>query len=470
MNLIDDEVATKQNKKRNIIMIVIFVLIILLLCLCAGIVYLIYDIQNSTEKLVIDGVSTSFSSDMFLHEDDTIYVSIKDFAVLVGYEVYNGDHTSEDSTMGYIQNSYEEASYTLNSNKIYKNLLDTTDYEYYDIEEPVKIENDKLYMSIDGIQIATTCSISYSESTNQYTVYTLEYLTSVYIENYTNVALGKEYGDDYTNQKALLYDMVVVQNTNEYYGVNSVDGTEIIGTKYKAIEFVESSNEFIVTTSDGKMGILTSTGETKISPNYDSIDQLDKDLKLYVVEKNDKYGVINESGTIIIYLEYDQIGVSASDFVGDNVKNKYLLFDNCIPVERDDKWGFFDVSGNQLTSLDYDGVGCAVGSKSYSSASNLLIIPEYEAIIVKQDKLYGLIYATGEELLPCQLDSFYSLTTSGEDVYYMVQDKITVEVIEYLTEELGIEPVTTVTGGEEIENTLNGTTIEENEVTDSNTE
>lgn len=439
MNLIENEEYTKQSKKSKTIMMVIIVCIILLLILSIGLMYMIYDIQKNMIKLTIDTKAiANFSEDIFLFEGDNVYVSVRDFAKLVGYEVYNGDHTSEDTTKGYIQNQYEEASFTLNSNKLYKTLLTGSDNEYFDMENPVKMQNNKLYMSLDGIRIATNTSIGYNASNKQFTVYTLPYLTQYYTERFNDSAVGDEKAD-FSNQKALLYNMIVVKNANENYGVCDLNKKEIIGTKYTSIKFIESTKEFIVTTDDKKMGILLATGATKIQPNYDDIKQIDKDLNLYLVKNNNKYGVINENGNIVIFLEYDNIGIDLAQFASNQIKNQYVLFDNCIPVQRDKKWGFFDKTGKQIIPVEYDGLGCIVGTQNSRTANNLLIIPEYEAIVVEKDKKYGIIDSVGKKLIDCALDAIYSITSSGKDTYYMVQGETTVEVINWL-ERHGMKP------------------------------
>lgn len=436
MNLIENEQQLEKNKKANMLMLIIIVCIILLIVLSAVILYMIQNVQNNTTKLTIDTKQIAkFSEDMFLFENGTTYISIRDFAELVGYKGYKGDYTSEGITKGYIQNNFEEASYTLNSNRIYKKLANSNDNEYYNIEQPVKIQNDKLYMSIDGVRTATNCSIAYNEENKTFTVYTLPYLVQLYGQAIEDAAIIGE-NASYSNQKALLYNMVVVRtldvegNLTGNYGVKKTDGTEIIGTKYKNIKFIESTQEFIVTTENNKMGTVSATGVTKIPIAYDEIRQIDKNLNLYLVKNNNKYGVINQTGNIVIYLEYDQIGVDITQF-GNNensdIKNQYLLFDNCIPVQRDKKWGFFDKTGKQIVEIKYDELGCIRGTQGGTSIQNLLIIPEYEAIVVgnetKNGRKYGLVNSLGQELIACVLDTMYSVTSSGQRIYWMEQVK-----------------------------------------------
>lgn len=425
MNLLENEEVNKRSKFSKVTMAIISVIILILVGIAIWLGFIISDLQKNMVKLTIDAKKIKrFTSEMFLFENDTIYVSIKDFAPLVGYTVYKGDHKSENETMGYIQNAYEEASYTLNSNKIYKQLLTETDNEYYTIEKMVKMENEKLYMSLDGIQIATNSSIAYDETTKQFTVYTLPYLTTYYgAKNKDSVLLDDK--ADYTNKKAILYKMVVVQNANKQYGVRTIDGTEIIGAKYKSIKFMESTQDFIVTSDDNKMGIMSAEGKTKISANYDEIKQIQKDLKLYLVRNEKKYGVINQNENIILHIEYDSIGIDISKYetnftYSNHEKNRYVLFNNCIPVEKNSKWGIFDISGENLIPIEYDEIGCSKGSLN-GSKINLLMIPEYAAIVVRKGNQYGLVNHSGEEILRCVLDSFYIDIETGKALYKMEQ-------------------------------------------------
>ena len=91
--------------------------------------------------------------------------------------------------------------------------------------------------------------------------------------NYTNEIEEAAISEDsnFANQKALLYDMIVVKNTANKYGVNNLKNESIIGEKYREITFVEYSQEFIVKTDEGKVGIITKDGKTKINPDYSSM-------------------------------------------------------------------------------------------------------------------------------------------------------------------------------------------------------
>ena len=421
MDLIENEEMNERRDKTKKIMIAIIVLIVLLLIISGVLLYMIYTINRNTLKMTLDNQNTSFASDMFVVEDGKLYVDIKAFAELMGYETFNGDYKnrySEDTTKCYISSADEIASYSLNSNTMYKKATNNEDYEYFDLEEPVRLINNKLYVIAEGIEIGTNCEIQYNQDNNQISVLSLNYVVNYYASHFSNAVVTDE-EVDFNNKKALLYDLVVVMSPDGYYGVYSTSGQEIIGTKYASISFKEDSKEFTVTTDEGKMGILSADGTTKIEPNYTEIKQISQDLNYYLVSNNEKYGVINQNGNIVIYLEYDQIGIDESNFSTNNIDNPYILFDTCIPVSQNNKWGLFDVNGNQILPLDYDEIGCMIGSQSNRTSNNVVIIPKYKAIVVGKNNKYGIVSTSGDEYVPIILDSVYSITSSGEDTYYM---------------------------------------------------
>ena len=488
MNLIENEEAIKKKKKAKIIMVVIIVLIVILLAVSVFLLYMINEVQRSTLKLNVDNKSTSFASDLFVFEDDKLYVAIKDFGQLMGYTPYNGDYKnrrySETTTECYISTPSEIASYSLNSNTIYKKATLNDDYEYFDLEEPVKLINDKLYVIKDGIEIGTNCIIQYNASNNQISVISLDYLISYYANKFNNAVVINEEAN-FNNKKALRYDLIVFQNTDGLYGVYNADGTEIIGPKYTNIIFKEDSQEFTVTTEENKMGILSIDGTTKIEPNYDEIKQISRDLNYYLVSNNEKYGVINHNGNIVIYLEYDKIGIDESRFNSNGIDNAYILFGKCIPVLQNNKWGIYDTNGNVILPLEYDSIGCVVGTQSNSiSGNNVVVIPQYEGIVVGQGVEYGIFSSDGEQYVPVMLDTVYSQTINGEEKYYMnvtlateengeiVDKQYTYDVDEYFSQFV-IEPPESL---EENVNSLgnngtNETVVDENtEVTNTDTQ
>ena len=488
MNLIENEEYNKRNKKNKTIMIVIIVLIIFLLIICGVLVYLINEVQRNRLKLNVDNVSTNFAEDMFIIDGDTLYVAIKDFASLMGYEVYNGEYKttrySEDTTNCYITNANELAAFSLNSNSIYKKVTANEDFEYFDIDKPVIRRNNKLYISSDGMQIGTNSIITYNAPNNQINVYSLDYIVNTYAEQYPNGTFIEE-DSDFNNKKALRYGLIVVTNTEGYYRVVDTKGQEIIGAKYENISFNEGSQEFTVTTDEGTMGILNIDGSTKIEPNYTEIKKISEDLGYYLVRNDaEKYGVINENGRTVIYLEFDQIGVDQNRFSTNGIENPYILYDNCIPVLQNKKWQLFDVNGNRIQVVDangtvmqeFDQMGCVERTQSNALSTNVLLIPQYEAIVVGIGEEYGIISSLGESYVPVMLDTVYSTTISGETQYYMAftlqvqeNDELVDRQFTYNVDQYFEQYVEVHTSDEEDSNEGTDTNTVDTNTTDTNT-
>ncbi len=446
MQIIGTDIPETEKKSKKLIKIILIIVAILFIISIALICYITY-LKSTEFKFTIDEKSVSATEDLFIFEGDNMYISIKDFATLLDYRAYNGGYRqfSEDTNKCYIENANEVASFELGSRRIYKTPPESqTDYEYFTLQEPVKLIGNKLYTTPEGISIGCNAKIIYSKEKNSITVYSLPYLTQIYIAEYEN----NDIKENFNNQKALLYNMIVLSNTKDHsyssnskYGVYSLDGEEIIGTKYSKIDFVESTQEFIVTTSDKKVGIVTSAGETKVSPQYDELKQIDRDLNLYLATSSGKKGVIEKNGKILIYLEYDEIGVDTSNYSKNDIKNKYLLFDNCIPVKRDNKWGIYDKRGNLILPIEYDSLGCIAGTSNNRSANNVLTIPDIEGIVVCKEiqisnnnkkKYYGIVNSLGKELIPIALETIYSVTLSGREEYTMINDGTSYDVIDWI--------------------------------------
>ena len=427
---------TEEQQKAKRWMKIIGIILVLLLLVVIGLLVLMYYIQTTELKISIDTKSNTALKNVLIFEQDKVYIPIRNFASYVGYNSGNGDYKqySEDLTKCYVESENEIASFGLGSNKIYKILLDgNNDYEYYEIDEPVKMINNQLCTTIEGAEIAFNISISYNKTQNQVTIYTLPYLVSYYTMKFQNAGIA-DTAASFSNQKALLYNMIIVKNENGNYGVQGLNGQEVLGTKYADIKFVQSTKEFIVTTLENKMGIMSYDAKTKISPEYDKIKQIDKDNGLYLVTNNNKQGVVNSNGSIILYLEYDQIGVDTTKYASNKIKNQYLLYNKCIPAKKNGTWELFDKTGRKITEDTYSDLGCNVGTGNATdkNSNSVLLVPEYEGIVVNKNNIYGLINCEGKALLPISLQSIYSITSAGEETYYMVYNNQSRNVIDYI--------------------------------------
>lgn len=460
MNIYESQPNLENDKsKTKKLMIIIGIAIAILFVLSIVLIFYISYIEKNRFKFYIDDTKTSVKSDIVIVDKNknNIYVSLSDIADKIGYSKNNGEYKeqySEDSDKCYLQNKYEAVSYITDSDQIYKAILPTSrnediNYEYFQIDEPVFMNNGKMYTTIDGICKGCNLAYSYNPKNNTLKVYTMDYLAKLYAKSIPESAEIAEQDDlnTYENKKAILYDMVVVKNEAGKYGVKSSSNNTIIGEKYKSISFEEEEEEFIVETDEGKFGIIDKTGKTKITPDYTSIKLISKDRGLYLVSKESstsktQYGIINKNERVIVYIEYEQIGINKSDFPANNIDNQYILFGKCIPVKRSNKWGLLDLNGNTIASLEFDGLGCLSNSSKNNQANSLVVIPEYEAIVVCKDKLYGLYNSSGKELILPLVTDMYVINNSGENQYYLTYQGNTMNVIEYLQNVLGLEPVT----------------------------
>ena len=431
MNIYESQPELENNKtKTKKLMIIIGVAIVILFVLSIGLIFYISYIEKNKFKCYIDGTKISTKSDMIVVDENknNIYVSLEDIADKIGYTKNNGEYKdpySEDVDKCYLQNKYETVSYITESNQIYKAILPESqssdaDYEYFEIDEPVFMSNNKMYTTIDGISKGCNLAYSYNKDNNTLKIYTMNYLSTSYAKTIPESAeiAAQDDVEAYKNKKAILYDMIVVKNASGKYGVKNSSNNTIIGEKYKSISFEEEEEEFIVETDDGKLVSKTSSASKT------------------------QYGIINKNERVIVYIEYEQIGINKNDFPTNEIENPYILFGKCIPVKRSNKWGLLDLNGNTIASLEFDGFGCLSNSSKNNQANSLVVIPEYEAIVVYKDKMYGLYNSSGKELILPLVTDMYVINNSGENQYYLTYQGNTMNVIEYLQNVLGLDPVT----------------------------
>lgn len=435
MNLVEESFKTKKEDKSKKMAKVILVFIVLIVLIIIGIIGTMAYIQSNTMKLTIDGALNEKVKEMLIFQGDKIYVPIKGIASYLGYECYNGEYKdkSEDPSKCYIQGTNEIANFSLNSNKIYKLNLQERDsnYEYFYLDEKVVAYNGELYTTTQGIETAFNVSFEYNPETKRITIFTLPYL----VQGYTSAVLDYGYvelSDNFTNQKAILQNMLVVKKDkeqNKFGVIDATNGNAIIEAKYDKITYLPNSGEFKVE-SNKKVGIITKTKDTRVQLIYDSIELMDSDAGLYLVKRDDKYGVIDTRGNIKIYVEYDEIGIDPDKFEKNDIKNGYILVNNLIPVRKDKLWGLYNKNGKLIVDIEYDSFGYIASSNK--EAMNLLVIPNYNVIVTCSNKKYGLINASGEVVLGTFTDDIYLAIESGENRYYMIHNNNKIDAEGYL--------------------------------------
>ena len=449
MNLYDEDETKKEKKRPSKTKALIIILIILLVFLIAIITTLIIYIMYNPVKIsvYIDGVQKNNFADLLDIQTDEngkteIYFPIKDVAPYFGYIGYKGEYgrASEDNSQCYVINEdYEVAMYTLQSNTIYKlNLQErSSDYDYCKIDRDVFESNGNLYTSIDGLEQGFNLTFSYNEAKKTIRINTLPYLASVYNEDLKTRTLGSygkvELDDKLSNWKAIFDGMLIVKTENSEYGVISTDKYSIIlEPKYDGISYVQYSTDFMIVTNR-KVGLLSKDGKTKINALYDELTLMDRNNKLYRVKKGSNYGVINENEDTILYPEYEKIGIDINDFSVNGVKNGYILLDKLIPVMQDRKWGFFDLTGKTIADFEYDEIGCK--AKNANNVYSLLEIPNYNILIVGKDRKYSFMDTNGDDEVLSYgfiFDEIFMKISSGETSYVMKYNNKDFDVIEYL--------------------------------------
>ena len=81
----------------------------------------------------------------------------------------------------------------------------------------------------------------------------------------------------------------------------------------------------------------------------------------------------------------------------------------------------------------YDSIGYTVSASR--DARNLLVIPDYNLIVVGRDKKYGLINSLGEDIVIMALDDAYMVISGGEKKYYMTYNDNRMDIEEYLEQQ-----------------------------------
>lgn len=424
-----------SEKKKKIMIIggagVIGVIVIMMI-----IIAIISSVNNQKNNLYIDGaLASKLNSNIFYMGDDNVqYVCVEKIAPLLSYEFYNGEYgtASEDRTHCYVKNEYEIAQLEMDSTDVYKTLVsdETSTYDYYRMSYKVKRINDLLYISLPTMQKVFNVKYTYNSDKNSLTIQTLPYL----FNKYNTVAKNAGYyslSEDFSNQKALIQDMMVVLTKERMVGVISTkDNSSIIGTKYNSLTYSEGMQEFIVQ-QNGQYGILYGNTQgtsdvVKVGLEYNSLKLIDNSIGLYLVSNGNKYGVLDKNGKVLINLEYDKIGIENPKlFPTDNLKNGYVLYDYCIPAKQGDEWTLFNINGEIKRSHIYS-FGCVASSSQTSQ--NVLLIPASEGVegivIAEKDVInrvkYGIIDVNGMPRVPTTFDSIYKTVSGGKTEYYML--------------------------------------------------
>lgn len=463
--------STSSKVLLGIIACIILIIILLIL--------LLMNTKQTTFKIYADGqaVAGIDRTTLLTTIDGITYINIEQFAKIVGYEYHRGEYKSSiiENDKCYVEGDKETASFYLNDKKIYKLPVNKQNeqYEEHTVATPTKEINGVMYASIEAVSRAFNVLIS--ETINDFQIYTLSYLISIYNTNVTNWGYTAINEQSFENQKALLYGCLIVKKEGGLYKIIDTNNTkEIVLDRYTSIEFYENTQQFFVKDSANKMGVINLDGTTQIDPMYDSISLLSKEYGLYIVEQDKKYGVVSSEGRSVIYPEYDSIGLNNRSVVD----NKYLLLNQLIPVCKDKKWGAFNVNGNLVFNVEYDEFGYNSNSIEVDGIKEVVqpvvVIERANGVIVKKVDKYGLLDVNGRELVPIAVEGIYAINgIDTEEKYFMlyngeeinlIRRLIDVGLIKEKVEEIPSEDFENTTTGNNITNEVSSTVENQNSV------
>jgi len=380
MNLLDQEVKKKEPKGKKIVLYLLIFSIIALIFLIIMMVALKGN-KSKEATLSVNGIDMRIDNNLLIADQNGVnYISIQKISKAIGYNYLTGEYKqyNEDitNTKAYVENENQIVQFEAGSNKIYKVILNSNlDYEEYNLKNNIIKQNNLLYISLDDVGVGL--NITYLIKDNKILLNTTDNLTQDY-----QASLAQKTNNSYTtvsdsinNKKAISYDMLVVSNENQKWGViNRNNFSTIIGNKYSSLEFVESANVFIAS-DNNKYGVISKKPNQApiIDLNYEEVSVVSNSPLCYQVKLAGRYGIINKDGIPIINNDYDSTGYVSQNHIEQSV-------------------------------LTIEGVG--------KDNANALVV-------CKQGK-YGLrSLDDGSLIADCKLDKIYAKYKDGERNYYV---------------------------------------------------
>ncbi|MBP3596347.1 MAG: WG repeat-containing protein [Clostridia bacterium] len=451
-----------KNKKRNAILGMIIICIVAVIFLIIAISFLKVKDAN-TPKLYLNGDKIKLSKTLFVSQDETNYVSVKEFASITGYNYIQGEYKSfaKDNNNCYLKSDYEVISFSVDNNKIKKYLInnkaaevkfsvksENDSMEIFELSNNVISINDNIYMPMENLEKIFNISINVDGKSIY--VYDIYYL---YQRAFNIVKQLKypEISSTFENVRAISDGMIVCKNSTGNYGVISGDGKRILDFIYKEIQYIQNTEEFFVYTDENTVGLLDKNGKKIIAPTeYDTLTVFDETNKLYLACKDGKYGVLqvaknnkSESVKEIVTVAFDKVGIKSIELfekykIKEN-ESPNLLENKFIVVQEDGKYGLYDLDGNRIIRTIYTSLGFLPNENDKKDSLNsVLVIPkEYgiSGLVVEQDGLYGIFDLEILELVvPCSLNKVYSKTESGDFSYYIQVGEEIYDVKDYFAD------------------------------------
>lgn len=395
MTLLDQEVKKEEPKGKKIVLFLLIFSIILLILVIVAMVALGGN-KSKSLTLSVNGSNLTIDNELLVTDENGVtYISISKISKAIGYDYLTGQYKRYDedntNTKGYLENENQIIQFEADTNKIYKTTPESNlDYEEYELKNNILKANNLLYISLDDVNVGLNITYAYSQNDNKILLNTVENLTDEYKTSLSEKTQNQfiSVSDEFSNQKALAYDMLVVSNESGKIGViNKNDFSTIIGNKYSSLEFVEYAGVFIVS-DDGKYGVISTEANRNpiIDLNYEEVKVINNVPLCYQVRLSGKYALIDEEGKLIVNEVYDSIGYNSQD----NSQESVLA----------------------IKDLGKDKVN---------------------ALVVCKEGKYGLINLDdGTSIVDCSLDKIYSKNENGEKKYYIQLQEQEISLDKYI--------------------------------------
>ena len=211
---------------------------------------------------------------------------------------------------------------------------------------------------------------------------------------------------NYDKQNNLWYEKACLKvQKNKKYGLIDLSGKVLLACEYDSIEPIKGLENSLLTKKDDKYGVVSTTGSIIINNEYSKISALTDNYEngYIVTDSNGKMGVIGTSKKTLLEVKYDDI------------KNVYS--DNTYIAKNSGNWNIVNTQSGETNSFNYDDAtqinnGYIVVKKNekfglITTKGEEKIAPTYEnleyiyanAYIAKQDGKYGVIDEQGETKL-----------------------------------------------------------------------
>ena len=394
MELYDEEVNKKKVSNPKKLILIALILCIFLLVFLLTVIIIFKNKNPKTITLSINNSNIKIQNNMLITDEsgNTIYVSLKQLARLLGYDYIEGEYLQKDNKESsaekcYLQGTKQIIGFEENSKKIYKTSLSSSlDFQYLKLNNNIIKKEDSLYIALEDLNTGCNVICYYSKEKNKIEINTLDNAIEQYKEYLKTKSINVS-EKDFNNEKALLYGSIIVSDSTGKFGLIDFKYNQKIGFIYDSIEFDEPTQSFIVS-NNNKYGVVNEDGKILIKLSYSEMEIINNTPLYYKVKSNNKYGVINQEGDTIVNKEYDKIGISNKSSNSDIILIK-------------------NIGDNNLTG-----------------------------IVVCNNKQYGIVDVKNKkEIIECSLDDIYFVEKeNGEIEYYIKKDNNSKKLNDYIRE------------------------------------